>query len=221
MATAAIRQASNREELCAAIERAAGVPVEVLSGEDEARLAFVGATKTLRQAPEGEVAVVDVGGGSTEVVCGTVAGGVTWSNSFRVGSGFLADHYLHGDPPAASELDEVRAHVAGVFEGLEPPPVGVAYAVGGSATSLRRLIGAVLDHETLGRGIRVLSGGPAGRRWRGASSSTSSARVCCRPGCCCSTRPACCSGCRCRSPAAGLREGVILERLAAHDAEAA
>jgi exopolyphosphatase/guanosine-5'-triphosphate,3'-diphosphate pyrophosphatase len=161
VATAAIRGAANRDELCAAIREASGLEVAVLSGDDEARLAFAGATRMLRHAPEGRVAVVDVGGGSSELVCGTVEDGVEWSASFRVGSGFLADHYLRSDPPSAAELESVRQHVAGVFEGLEPPLPTAAYAVGGSATSLRRLIGAVLDHETLGRGIRVLSEAPA------------------------------------------------------------
>jgi exopolyphosphatase/guanosine-5'-triphosphate,3'-diphosphate pyrophosphatase len=161
VATAAIRGAANREELCAAVRAAAGLPVCVLSGEEEARLAFLGATRTLGYAPEGLVAVVDVGGGSTELVCGTAAGGVEWSASFRVGSGFLADHYVRTDPPAPDELERIRAHVAGVFEGLEAPRPAAAFAVGGSATSLRRLIGAVLDHETLGRAIRVVCSDPA------------------------------------------------------------
>jgi exopolyphosphatase/guanosine-5'-triphosphate,3'-diphosphate pyrophosphatase len=161
VATAAIRGAANREELCAAVRAAAGLPVCVLSGEEEARLAFLGATRTLGYAPEGLVAVVDVGGGSTELVCGTAAGGVEWSASFRVGSGFLADNYVRTDPPAPDELERIRAHVAGVFEGLEAPRPAAAYAVGGSATSLRRLIGAVLDHETLGRAIRVVCSDPA------------------------------------------------------------
>ncbi len=161
VATAAIRQASNRDELCAAIEHASGVEVCVLTGDEEAHLAFSGATKTLRHAPEGVVAVVDVGGGSTEVVCGTAAEGVSFCASFRIGSGFLADHYIRSDPPSAAELEAVRGHVAGTFEGLDVPADASAYAVGGSATSLRRLIGAVLDHETLGRGIRVLSDAPA------------------------------------------------------------
>jgi exopolyphosphatase/guanosine-5'-triphosphate,3'-diphosphate pyrophosphatase len=155
--THAIRQAANRDDLLEAIEREAGVQVEVLSGDDEARLAFRGATQTLGHLPLGEVGVVDVGGGSTELVCGTLADGVTWSASFRVGSGFLADHYLHHDPPALDELEKVRLHVQGVFEGLAAPTPRVAYAVGGSATSLRRLVGAVLDHETLQRGVRVLA----------------------------------------------------------------
>ncbi len=158
--TAAIRDAPNRDELCAAVVHAAGVEIVVLSGDDEARLAFAGATRTLQHAPLGTIAVVDVGGGSSEIVIGTMADGVTWSASFRVGSGFLADHYLRSDPPAADELDNIRRHVGGVFEGLAAPPADVGYAVGGSATSLRRLVGAELSHDTLSRGMRVLADTP-------------------------------------------------------------
>ena len=85
-----------------------------------------------------------------------MAGGVQWSASFRVGSGFLADHYLHSDPPTTDELDDVRRHVAACSRDCRLPAVDVGYAVGGSATSLRRLVGAELSHETLDRGIRVL-----------------------------------------------------------------
>src|SRR5438128_2300505 len=63
VATAAIREASNRDEVVDAITRACGVPVEVLSEEEEGRLAFIGATRTLGHLVEGEVGVVDVGGG--------------------------------------------------------------------------------------------------------------------------------------------------------------
>ena len=159
--TAALRDAANREELVQAIERAAGVPVEILTGDEEARLAFAGATRTLGHLPLGDVGVVDVGGGSTELVVGTLADGVSWSASFGVGSGFLAEAYLRTDPPAAAELHKIREHVAGVFEGLEAPRPSVAYAVGGSAGSLRRLVGAVLDPDSLERGLRVLSSTPA------------------------------------------------------------
>ena len=74
--TAAIRDAPNRDELCAAVVREAGVEVAILSGDDEARLAFAGATRMLQHAPLGTIAVVDVGGGSSEIVVGTMAGGV-------------------------------------------------------------------------------------------------------------------------------------------------
>jgi exopolyphosphatase / guanosine-5'-triphosphate,3'-diphosphate pyrophosphatase len=155
VATAAIRNAPNRDELLAAVEQA-GTPMQVLSGEEEARLCFVGATRTLLTPAEGTIAVVDVGGGSSEIAIGDPNGAMTWSESFRIGSGFLADAYLRSDPPSVDELERVRRHVAGTFEGLAPPPADSAVAVGGTATSLRRLLGAELVHETLERGIRVL-----------------------------------------------------------------
>jgi exopolyphosphatase/guanosine-5'-triphosphate,3'-diphosphate pyrophosphatase len=160
VATAAIRNASNRDELVDAVEAAGGMELSVLSGEEEARLSFVGATRTLLEAPEGMVAVVDVGGGSSEIAVGEADGEMTWSASFRIGSGFLADAYLRSDPPSVDELEKLRRHVEGTFEGLEPPQASSAVAVGGTATSLRRLVGAELEHETLERGIRVLSSTP-------------------------------------------------------------
>jgi exopolyphosphatase/guanosine-5'-triphosphate,3'-diphosphate pyrophosphatase len=156
VATAAIRNAPNRDELLAAIERAGGMCAEVLTGEEEARLSFVGATRTLLSPADGTIAVIDVGGGSTEIAVGEPDGAMAWSASFRIGSGFLADAYLRSDPPSVDELEKVRRHVAGTFEGLAPPPAESAVAVGGTATSLRRLLGAELSHETLERGIRVL-----------------------------------------------------------------
>jgi exopolyphosphatase/guanosine-5'-triphosphate,3'-diphosphate pyrophosphatase len=135
--------------------------VVVLDGDEEARLAFLGATRTLGQELPGTVAVVDVGGGSSEIAVGTVAGGVEWSGSFSIGSGKLAEHYLDHDPPSVTTLQALRAHAAGVFEGIEPPPVDRVVGVGGSAASLRRLVGAELDPETLQRALRVLSGAPA------------------------------------------------------------
>jgi exopolyphosphatase/guanosine-5'-triphosphate,3'-diphosphate pyrophosphatase len=157
VATAAIRNAENRDDLVAAVEEAGGMSLSVLSDEEEARLAFVGATRTLLRPAEGTIAVLDVGGGSSELAIGEPDGRMAWSASFRIGSGFLADSYLRSNPPSIDELEKVRRHVAGTVEGLEPPPAESAVAVGGTATSLRRLVGAELSHETLERGIRVLS----------------------------------------------------------------
>ena len=162
VATAAIRRAVNGPELCQVVGERAGVEVEVLDGDEEARLAFVGATRTLGHPVEGEVAVVDVGGGSSELALGTLAGGVRWSASFRIGSGYLADAYQRADPPSIDELHAVREHAAGAFEGVDVPSPALGVAVGGSATSLRRLVGARLEHETLERGVRVLATTPVG-----------------------------------------------------------
>ena len=156
VATAVIRKAANKHEFCRAVGG-----VEILDGDEEARLAFLGATRTLGRALPGRVGVVDVGGGSTEIAVGTLADGVEWSASFDFGSGFLADSYLRSDPPAATELQAVKDHAAGALEGIDPPRVQHAVAVGGSAASLRRLVGAVLEPETLQHALRVLSEAPA------------------------------------------------------------
>jgi exopolyphosphatase/guanosine-5'-triphosphate,3'-diphosphate pyrophosphatase len=161
VATAAVREASNGPAVAAAISAAAGVEVDILSGEEEGRLSFIGATKALGHPAEGQVGVVDVGGGSTEVILGTVSDGVEEVRSWQIGSGVLADDLMTADPPSASEIRRARDHIEDFFAGVEIEHPAQAVAVGGSATSLRRLVGAVLEYETLERAIRVLSSEPA------------------------------------------------------------
>ncbi len=161
VATAVIRRAANQDEFCAAMRDHGGVEVSVLDGAEEARLAFLGATRTLGQPLPGRVAVVDVGGGSTEIAVGTLDGGVDWSASLEFGSGFLADAYFASDPPTRAELDAVHDHAVTELRGTAPGRVDCAVAVGGSAASLRRLVGPVLDAESLERALGLLTGSPA------------------------------------------------------------
>jgi len=157
VATAAIREAKNRDKVVKQIEEAAGVEVQVLDEEEEGRLAFIGATKSLGHPVDGTIAVVDVGGGSSEVIYGTVPDGVSEVKSFKVGSGSLAEDHLESDPPSAAEIRGLRDQIADFFEDVELEHPDQAVAVGGSATSLRTLVGAVLEYETLERAVRVLS----------------------------------------------------------------
>jgi exopolyphosphatase / guanosine-5'-triphosphate,3'-diphosphate pyrophosphatase len=161
VATAAVREASNGTAVAKQIGDDAGVPVEILSEQEEGRLSFIGATKTLGHPVDGLVGVVDVGGGSTEVILGTVPDGVREVRSWRVGSGVLADELIASDPPSAAEIRRIRDRVDDLFADVEVEQPAQAVAVGGSATSLRRLVGAVLEYETLERGVRVLCGDPA------------------------------------------------------------
>jgi exopolyphosphatase/guanosine-5'-triphosphate,3'-diphosphate pyrophosphatase len=157
VATAAIRRADNGCELVRAIESACGLKVKILSGEEEARLAFVGAAGTLGHQPRGALGVVDVGGGSSELVVGTAPDDVAWWFSFGVGSGDLADEFLRSDPPLMAEFAAARACVAAGLEGVDPPAPLEAVAVGGSATSLRRLAGSLLDKAAFERSLRALA----------------------------------------------------------------
>ena len=142
------------------ISEAAGFEVEILSEEEEGRLSFVGATKTLGHPVEGEVGVVDVGGGSSEIIVGTVSEGMDWVRSYKIGSGSLADEFFQNDPPSPAEIRKLRDHIDDFFSEVDVPQPKQAVAVGGSATSLRTLVGAVLEYETLERGVRVLTSDP-------------------------------------------------------------
>lgn len=160
VATAAVRAAPTPSALAA--ELGGGQPIVVLEGEDEARLAFAGATCMASPAPDGPVAVVDVGGASTEIVVGTCRGGPMWTASLPIGSGVLADELLAGDPPTAAELDRARARAAAALAGLEPPPAAAALAVGGSATAVAHLLGGgSLSRPALARALDALCAEPA------------------------------------------------------------
>lgn len=161
IATAAVRHALDKRALAAAIDAACGATLEILSGEDEARLAFAGAIGTLIEPPEGLLGVVDVGGGSTELVVGTAAGGVVWSVSLPVGSSELTRADLPSDPPTPAQLAAVRAKLGELFGDVDAPRPAAAYAVGGGATSMQRLMGVALDCDALTRGLRTLVARPS------------------------------------------------------------
>lgn len=157
VATAAVRDAANRDALLAAVRNKCGLKVTVLSAEEEARLAFGGAARMLGYVPAGPLGVVDVGGGSSELVVGTVPDQVSWCASFKLGSGRLADECLRSDPPTAEELGQARARVEEAFDDVAPPPTANVVAVGGSATSVRGIAGPLLDAAAFARVLRMLS----------------------------------------------------------------
>jgi exopolyphosphatase/guanosine-5'-triphosphate,3'-diphosphate pyrophosphatase len=161
VATAAVRRAANRDALVAAVRRSCGLEVEILTAAEEARLAFAGAARTLGYDPAGPLGVVDAGGGSCEIVVGTVPDSVSWFSSSDVGSGVVADECLRSDPPSAEDLSRARARVREALHGVHPPATARVVAVGGSATSLRRIAGPVLDADTIARMLAQLAGARA------------------------------------------------------------
>ena len=160
VATAAIRRAANRDELLLALRTHASVEVTIVPGEHEARLAFAGATRTLEQPPEGTIAVVDVGGMSTEIAVGTMHGGVSWARSYAIGSSALAAGCRH-DPPSPEDVARMQAAAVAAFAAAPIPPADHAIAVGGSAASVPTLVGPVLDPEAMRRALGVLTAAPS------------------------------------------------------------
>jgi exopolyphosphatase/guanosine-5'-triphosphate,3'-diphosphate pyrophosphatase len=134
-ATSAARDATNRDEFFAAAADAVGVVPELLSGDEEARLSFAGATAGLADEPAPYL-VIDIGGGSTEFTLGTSA--PDGELSIDVGCVRLTEQWLRSDPPAPEELSQavsvVRDHLGDVERAL--PGLGDAKTVVGLAGSI-------------------------------------------------------------------------------------
>jgi exopolyphosphatase/guanosine-5'-triphosphate,3'-diphosphate pyrophosphatase len=212
VATAALRDAPDRDALLAHLSAAAGVPVEVLSGEDEARLAFSGATATL-DGSAARVVVADVGGGSTELAAGAPGQRPTWWASVAIGSGALADAHLHDDPPALPQLRAARAEAAAAIAAVGCPGVDVAWAVGGSATSLRRLCGEQLTAAALDAALARVVARPAAHAALELDLHVERVRLL-PAGLILLAEVARAAGCPLHIGSGGLREGVVLDLLA-------
>src|ERR1700712_4052268 len=119
IATSAAREAENGQELAARVLADTGHELEIIDEDEEARLAWVGALNALDEPWEGEVGVVDVGGGSTEVVVGSIGDGIHFSHSYKLGSGRLTDLCIEHDPPRPFELERVRRMIDETL-----PPIG-------------------------------------------------------------------------------------------------
>lgn len=154
-ATSAVRDASNREDLAAAVERLTGEPMEVLSGRDEAELSFLGATRGL-SAP-GPFLVMDIGGGSTEFVIG--ADRPRYAVSTKMGSVRLTERFVRSDPPSYEDLDALESAVTEVLNRVEDEiPVHDAptlVAVAGTATTVQAIALSLpeYDPEVLHRSV--------------------------------------------------------------------
>jgi exopolyphosphatase / guanosine-5'-triphosphate,3'-diphosphate pyrophosphatase len=155
------RQAANGNELFAVISAAARCPTRILSAAEEARLGFAGALEAAAPPIRRRVAVVDVGGGSAQVVVGTRRGGPEWLRSIDLGSQRLTSRMLPADPPGAAAIGAARAEAAGYLDAFDPPEPRLALAVGGSARALRRIVGGILGANELERALVVLADTPA------------------------------------------------------------
>ncbi|MET0604039.1 MAG: hypothetical protein ABW167_18800 [Baekduia sp.] len=216
VATAALRDAPEHDALIARLSAAAGVPVDILSGEEEARLAFSGATASLAGRAGlvvGSVLVADVGGGSTELAWGAPGGAPTWWASLPIGSSALAEAHLHGDPPTAAELRAACAEAAAAVAAAGCPTADVAWAVGGSATSLRRLCGPQLTAAALDGALARTVASPAQRAAFDLGLHVERVRLL-PAGLLLLAEVARAAQCPLQVGCGGLREGVILDLLA-------
>jgi exopolyphosphatase / guanosine-5'-triphosphate,3'-diphosphate pyrophosphatase len=173
--TAPGRQSSNAGVLHQVLGEATGFPVRQLSAEDEGRLAYAGAVASCHAVPE-PIGVIDVGGGSTQLMVGTFVD-TAWLHALDVGSLRLTERYVETDPPSKRELQAVARAVAEAFEGITPPIPRSVLAVGGTARSLRRIAGKRFGQKDLRGALEALTSAPVQRVARKYGLSPERARV--------------------------------------------
>jgi exopolyphosphatase / guanosine-5'-triphosphate,3'-diphosphate pyrophosphatase len=139
VATSAVRDAENGDEFRERLSERFGIDVRIISGEEEARLTFMGATAA-RGRRDTETMVLDIGGGSTEFVVGQPGAGPRFHLSAKLGSVRHTERHLASDPPAPDELESLRDDVRRTIEAEVAAEVrdsvGMGIAVAGTATSL-------------------------------------------------------------------------------------
>jgi exopolyphosphatase/guanosine-5'-triphosphate,3'-diphosphate pyrophosphatase len=153
VATSATRDAANKEDFFAMVRGSLGVNAEVISGDEEARLSFAGAVGDFDPA-DGPFLVVDVGGGSTELVLGTwdgTAATVTAASSVDVGCVRITERCLPSDPPTPAEQKVAEEFALAVLErAFDVVPVARArtwIGVAGTMTQLSSLVLRLPSHD--------------------------------------------------------------------------
>ncbi len=174
--TSALRDAANRDEF---ISRAGelGLQVDAIDGTEEARLSYLAVRSDARWRHAAPLMVMDIGGGSTELIVGHVEGSIDARVSLRLGAVRLTEAHLRGDPPTISQLQEATASAAQTLQVFPAPGPGVRLvAVGGTATnmgsveltaaggSLADLHGLHLSAEAVAGQIRLYSGATVEQR---------------------------------------------------------
>lgn len=140
-ATSAARDAENAADFIEAVRSRIGVDVEVIAGDVEARASYDGATRALAGVPGTPAApylVLDIGGGSTELILGDADGAVIAAESLDIGSVRLTERHLHDDPPSPEQVDAVRADVDAALDGclVEVASAGTVVGVAGTVTTV-------------------------------------------------------------------------------------
>jgi exopolyphosphatase/guanosine-5'-triphosphate,3'-diphosphate pyrophosphatase len=146
-ATSAAREAANGSQLVSAVRERTGIQVEILSGDEEARLAFRAVQEDFGQCAL-ELAALDIGGGSTELVFGPARGAPTYRRSVDVGSVRLTERFVTRHPIPEADRRMIREHVRRAFRDVPPAATGArAVAIAATATSLSAIASGLAAEE--------------------------------------------------------------------------
>lgn len=139
VATSATRDASNAADFAAGVRERLGVDPEVVTGAEEAALSYAGAVSHLREAPRMPLLVVDIGGGSTELIKGTsLTAAPSAAFSMQIGSVRLHERHLRTDPPTMAEVTACVRDIDTALDrcSVSPERAGSIVGVAGTVTQL-------------------------------------------------------------------------------------
>lgn len=159
LATSAVRDAENGQELVERVREATGLKMRLISGEKEAALGFSGALSAVRH--EGKVLVVDLGGGSAQLILGEFSGGPEERVSLPLGTNRTTERFVEQDPPLDAELKALSEHVARLLPEWDIGGARVV-AVGGSARAILKVTRDRLTAERLWRLATEIRESPSG-----------------------------------------------------------
>jgi len=182
--TSALRNAANAAEFITAVWKRTGIEVTVISGDEEAKLALLGVSRALSygkwgdEDPLASALVIDIGGGSTELIT-TVQGKVETMASIPLGAVYLTERFLRNDPPLKEEMDSLRSVVSKELDAWErealhgrdvsPSAFATVAGTAGTITTLAamdqalaeydptRINGYILTRSSLDRLVNMLS----------------------------------------------------------------
>ncbi|HUA05864.1 MAG TPA: Ppx/GppA phosphatase family protein [Solirubrobacteraceae bacterium] len=148
--TSAVRDAVNGREFASIVGSRWGLEPHILTGDEEAGLTFLGATSERDPEDHTPTLVMDIGGGSTELVIGA-GREMTFHVSTQAGVVRQTERHLHSDPPTRTELDELAADVRSILAAAVPERVrrSVAWAIGvaGTATSMASIAQELVPYD--------------------------------------------------------------------------
>jgi exopolyphosphatase/pppGpp-phosphohydrolase len=163
LGTEPLRRAADGARIVDEVERSTGVPLHVLSHEEEAYLTMVGVTSGW--PVENETLVVDIGGGSSEF-CAVAPVGSPRASGLRIGSNRLTTRYVANDPPSRAELEAMRVASDEILRGAPHSQPADLAIVGGTATNLLKVTSAgatdpVVTRARVAEALETLVGAPA------------------------------------------------------------
>jgi exopolyphosphatase/guanosine-5'-triphosphate,3'-diphosphate pyrophosphatase len=151
LATSAVRDAANGQELIDRVAGLTGLEMRLISGDEEADLGFRGAVSAVGKTWEGAALVVDLGGGSAQLIVGEASNGPLMQISLPLGSNRTTEKFVESGPPKKKELKALGKHVKGMMPGWSLASGAPVVAVGGSARAMLKITQDRLTVERLRR----------------------------------------------------------------------